>query len=210
MPYDIMCGGDNMNEDILYIRLRQIPGGVRLEENYSRRFVECIQTDNMHESMLILQKLISVIGEISRRSFFKVLYPLFGCSVKTLKNYLYGIAENCCGEHLFDRGHERFYDELVVEGSLRVQTELSYSVEIGPADSVNLEMTVHDNLFKHIRNTNALDYTDPAAVTGATFADTIYGELYFPALKLLTGDETNQKIKTFIWNLIDELYVPFV
>ena len=210
MPYDIMCGGDNMNEDILYIRLRQIPGGVRLEENYSRRFVECIQTDNMHESMLILQKLISVIGEISRSSFFKVLYPLFGCSVKTLKNYLYGIADNCSGDHLFDRGHRQFYDELVVEGSLRVQTELSYSVEIGPADSVNLEMTVHDNLFKHIKNTNVLDYTDPVAVTAAAFAEVIYGELYFPALKQLTRDETNQKIKIFIRNLIDELYVPFV
>ena len=205
-----MCGGDNMNEDILYIRLRQIPGGVRLEENYSRRFVECIQTDNMHESMLILQKLISVIGEISRSSFFKVLYPLFGCSVKTLKNYLYGIADNCSGDHLFDRGHRQFYDELVVEGSLRVQTELSYSVEIGPADSVNLEMTVHDNLFKHIKNTNVLDYTDPVAVTATAFAEVIYGELYFPALKLLTRDETNQKIKIFIRNLIDELYVPFV
>lgn len=210
MPYDIMCGGDNMNEDILYIRLRQIPGGVRLEENYSRRFVECIQTDNMHESMLILQKLISVIGEISRSSFFKVLYPLFGCSVKTLKNYLYGIADNCSGDHLFDRGHRQFYDELVLEGSLRVQTELSYSVEIGPADSVNLEMTVHDNLFKNIKNTNVLDYTDPVAVTAAAFAEAIYGELYFPALKLLTRDETNQKIKIFIRNLIDELYVPFV
>ena len=199
-----------MNEDNLYIRLEQIPGGVRLSENYSSRFVECIQADDMHESMLILQGLISVIGEINRRSFFKVLYPMFGCSVKTLKNYLYGIADNCSGDHLFDRGHGRFYDELVVEGSLPVQTVFSYSVEIDPENSVNLELTICDNLFKHIKNPNSATYIDPAAVTAAAFAETIYGELYFPALKLLTGDDTNEKIKSFVGNLIDEQYVPFV
>ena len=210
MPYDIIYGGDNMNENNLYIRLEQIPNGVKLDENYSRRFVECIQADNMHESMLILQGLISVIGEINRSSFFKVLYPMFGCNVRTLKNYLYGIADNCSGDHLFDRGHGRFYEELVVEGSLPLRTALSYSVEIDPADSVNLALTIRDNLFKHIQTSGSSGFTDPAAVTAAAFAETIYGELYFPALKLLTGDETNEKIKSFIGNLIDELYVPFV
>ena len=72
-----MYGGDNMNEDNLYIKLEQIPGGVRLEENYSSRFVECIQVDDMHDSMLILQGLISVIGELNRSCFFKVLSVLF-------------------------------------------------------------------------------------------------------------------------------------
>ena len=127
-----MYGGVTMNEDNLYIKLEQIPGGVRLDENYSSRFVECIQVDDMHSSMMILQKLISVIGEINRSSFFKVLYPLFGCSVKTLKKYLYGVADTCSGDHLFERGHGQFYDELIVEGSLPVQTLFSYSVEIDP------------------------------------------------------------------------------
>lgn len=199
-----------MNEDNLYIRLEQIPGGVRLSENYSSRFVECIQADNIHESMTILRGLISVIGEINRSSFFKALYPLFGCSVKTLKNYLYGIAENCSGDHLFDRGHGHFYEELIVEGSLPVQTAFSYSVEIDPADSVNLELTIRDNLFKHINNSNSAGYTDPAAVTAAAFAETIYGELYFPSLKLFTGDVTNEKIKTFVGNQVDGMFVPYV
>ncbi len=199
-----------MREDNLYIRLEQIPGGVRLDENYSRRFVECIREDNMHDSMQILQGLISVIGEINRSSFFKVLYPLFSCSVKTLKNYLYGIADNCSGEHLFDRGHGRFYDELVVEGSLPVQTDLSYSVEIDPINSVNLELAIHDNLFKHISADNSSGSADPAAITAAAFAETLYGELYFPALKLLTGDKTNEKIRAFISGTIDAQFVPFV
>ena len=205
-----MYGGENMNEDNLYIKLEQIPGGVRLDENYSSRFVECIQVDDMHDSLIILQGLISVIGEINRNSFFKVLYPMFGCSVKTLKNYLYGIAENCSGDHLFERGHGQFYDELIIEGSLPIQTTFSYSVEIDPNNSVHLEMTIYDNLFKHIRTADSSDFADPASLTAAAFAETIYGELYFPALKLLTGDETNEKIKSFVGNLIDELYVPFV
>ncbi len=199
-----------MDEENLYIKLEQIPGGVRLDENCSRRFVECIQEDNMHDSMLLLQEMISAIGEINRSSFFKVLYPLFGCSVKTLKNYLYGIADNCSGDHLFERGHGLFYDELVIEGSLPVQTVFSYTVTIDPVNEANLEMTIQDNLFKHIRKANSADYTDPAAITAAAFAETIYGELYFPALKLLTGDETNEKIKSFVGNLIEEQYVPFV
>ena len=114
----------------------------------------------MHDSMLILQGLISVIGELNRSSFFKVLYPLFGCSVKTLKNYLYGIAENCSGDHLFERGHGQFYDELVVEGSLPIQTVFSYSVEIDPINSVNLELTIYDNLFKHIKTTGSAGFAD--------------------------------------------------
>ena len=199
-----------MNEDNLYIKLEQIPGGVRLEENYSSRFVECIQADNMHDSMLILQELISVIGELNQNSFFKVLYPLFGCSVKTMKQYLYGIADNCSEDHLFERGHGQFYDELVVEGSLSIQTAFSYSVEINPINSVNLDLIIYDNLFKHIKATGSSGFTDPAALTAAAFAETIYGELYFPALKLLTGVKTNEKIKSFVGNLIDELYVPFV
>ncbi len=210
MPYDIMYGGDIMNEDNLYIKLEQIPGGVRLSENYSTRFVECIQADNMHDSMLILQGLISVIGEINRTSFFKVLSPMFGCSVKTLKNYLYGIADNCSGDHLFDRGHGRFYEELLVEGSLPVRTSFSYSVEADPVNSVNLELTIRDNLFKHIKATGPSELSDPAAITAAAFAETLFGELYFPALKLLTGNDTNERIRSFVGNLIDELFVPIV
>ena len=163
-----------MNEDNLYIKLEQIPGGVRLEENYSSRFVECIQADNMHDSML------------------------------------FGIADNCGEDHLFERGDGQFYDELVIEGSLPIQTAFSYSVEINPINSVNLDLIIYDNLFKHIKATGSPDFTDPAALTAAAFAETIYGELYFPALKLLTGDKTNEKIKSFVGNLIDELYVPFV
>ena len=61
-----------------------------------------------------------------------------------------------------------------------------------------------------VRVTEQCNFADPASLTAAAFAETIYGELYFPALKLLTGDETNEKIKSFVGNLIDELYVPFV
>ena len=34
-----MYGGENMNEDNLYIKLEQIPGGVRLDENYSSKLI---------------------------------------------------------------------------------------------------------------------------------------------------------------------------
>ena len=44
----------------------------------------------------------------------------------------------------------------------------------------------------------------------AAFAEALYGELYFPALKLLTGDETNEKIRTFIGSTIDAQFIPFV
>ena len=106
--------------------------------------------------------------------------------------------KTAAGNHLFERGHGQFYDELVVEGSLPVQTVYSYSIEIDPINSVNLELTIYDNLFKHIKTAGSSGFADPAAITAVAFAETIYGELYFPALKLLTGDETNEKIKSFI------------
>ena len=199
-----------MDEEKLYIRLEQIPGGVRLSENFSERFVKCIREDSMHESMLILQGLISLIGEVSRSRFYKVLYPLFGCNVKTLKQYLCGMAEQSSGEHLFDRGHGKFYDELIVEGSVQVQLPFSYEVVLDPEDSVDLGFTERDSLFKNIKTELQPGSADPAVITAAAFAEALYGELYFPALKLLTGDETNAKIRTFIGGTIDAQFVPFV
>lgn len=199
-----------MDEEILFIRLEQIPGGVRLTENFSERFVKCIREDSMHESMLILQGLISLIGEISRSRYFKVLYPLFGCSVKTLKQYLCGIAEQSSGDHLFDRGHGRFYDELIVEGSVQVQLPFSYEVVLDPEESANMEFTEHDRLFINIKTELQAGSADPAVITAAAFAEALYGELYFPALKLLTGDETNEKIRAFISSTIDAQFIPFV
>ena len=199
-----------MDEEKLFIKLEQIPGGVRLSENFSVHFVKCIREDSMHESMLILQGLISLIGEISRSSFFKVLYPLFGCSVKTLKQYLCGIAEQSSADHLFDRGHGKFYDELIVEGSVQMQLPFSYEVVLDPEESVNMEFTEHDRLFINIKTELQAGSADPAVITAAAFAETLYGELYFPALKLLTGDETNEKIRAFIDSTIDAQFVPFV
>lgn len=66
-----------MNENALYINLGQIPGGVKLVENYSSRFVSCIQQDSMQESMMILQGLAGVIGEINRNLIWNPLYRLF-------------------------------------------------------------------------------------------------------------------------------------
>ena len=199
-----------MDEEKLYIRLEQIPGGVRLSENFSERFVKCIREDSMHESMLILQGLISLIGEVSRSRFYKVLYPLFGCSVKTLKQYLCGMAEQSSGEHLFDRGHGKFYDELIVEGSVQVQLPFSYEVVLDPEDSVDLGFTERDSLFKNIKTELQPGSADPAVITAAAFAEALYGELYFSALKLLTGDETNEKIRAFIGSTIDAQFVSFV
>lgn len=203
-----MYGGDNMREDNLYIRLEQIPGGVRLLENYTSRFVKCIRQDNMHDSMLILQGLISVIGEINRDTFLKVLYPMLGCSVKTLKKYLFSISENCTGDHLFARGSGQFYDECKVEGSLPLQTGYSYSVCMDPVNSANLELSIKDDVFRHIKSSSAPSRTDPAAITASSFADTLYSELYFPAIKLLTCDETGKAAKAFIDTTVDELFVP--
>ena len=164
----------------------------------------------MHESMLILQGLVSLIGEISRSRFYKVLYPLFGCSVNTLKQYLGGVAEQSSGSHLFDRGHGRFYDELIVEGSVQVQMPFTYEVVLDPEESVNMEFTEHDRLFINIITELHTGSADPAVITAAAFAEALYGELYFPALKLLTGDETNEKINAFIGSTIDAQFVPFV
>ena len=199
-----------MDEEKLYIRLEQIPGGVRLSENFSERFVKCIREDSMHESMLILRGLISLIGEVSRSRFYKVLYPLFGCNVKTLKQYLCGMAEQSSGEHLFDRGHGKFYDELIVEGSVQVQLPFSYEVVLDPEESVDLGFTERDRLFKNIKTELQAGTADPAVITAAAFAEALYGELYFSALKLLTGDETNEKIRAFIGSTIDAQFVSFV
>ena len=199
-----------MDEELLYIRLEQIPGGVRLSENFTARFVECIRQDNMNDSMIILQGLISVIGEISRDTILKVLYPMLGCSVRTLKKYLFTIAENCSGDHLFARGNGQFYDECKVEGPLPMQAGFSYSVSIDPVKSTNLELTIKDEVFRHVKSPYSQSRTDPAAITAAAFADTLYGELYFPAIKLLTGDETGKAAQAFISSTVDELFVPRV
>lgn len=199
-----------MDEEILFIRLEQIPGGVRLTENISERFVKCIREDSMHESMLILQGLISLIGEINRSSFFKVLYPLFGCSVKTLKQYLYEKAERNSADHLFDRGHGNYFNEIIVEGSVQVRMPFSYEVVLDPEESVDMEFTEHDRLFINIKTELQPGSADPAVITALAFADVLYSELYFPALKLLTGDETNEKIRAFISSTIDAQFVPFV
>ena len=199
-----------MDEEKLFIRLEQIPGGVRLSENFSARFVKCIREDTMHESMLILQGLISLIGEINRSSFFKVLYPLFGCSVKTLKQYLCGKADQSSADLLFDRGHGNYFEEIIVEGSVQVWMPFSYEVILDPEEYVNMGFTEHDRLFINIKTELQPGSADPAAITALAFADVLYSELYFPALKLLTGDETNEKIRTFISSTIDAQFVPFV
>ena len=199
-----------MDEEILYIKLDQIPGGVRLSENYTSRLVECIQQDRISESVHLLQGLISVIGEINRSYILKALYQLFGYNVKTLKKYLYSIAENCEGDHLFARGHGRFYEECKVEGSLPVQTDYSFSVSMEPVSGINLEIAVKDGIFKYVNADKAAAGTDPVAITAAAFADTLYNELYFPALRLLTGDETGKTVRSFISSTVDELFVPFV
>ncbi len=196
-----------MEEDLLYIKLEQIPGGVRLSENYSQRFVECLQTDKVNESMSILQGLISVIGEVNRSYFYDVLYQIFGYSPKALKNYLLKIADNTTGDHLFERGHGHFYEEVMVEGSLPVQTEMAFSVSMDPVGDAHLELTIHDGVFKHTKKVGT-DSSNPAVITAAAFADTLYGELYFPAIKLLTGDEAGETTKSFIRRTIDEQFVP--
>lgn len=195
-----------MEEDLLYIKLEQIPGGVRLTENYSQRFVEYLQTDRVNESMSILQGLISVIGEVNRSYFYRI----FGCHPKAVKDYLWEIVENTTGDHLFERGHGHFYDDVMVEGSLPVQTELSFSVNMDPVGDGHLELTIRDGIFKHIKRDGVFSSSHPAAITAAAFADTVYGELYFPAIKLLTGDETGENCKSFIWKTIEDQFIPMV
>jgi len=197
-----------MEEKLLYFKLEQIPNGVRLSENYTKHFVDCLQQDEIQDSMVILQGLISVIGEVNRTYFFDVLYRAFGCSSEALKNHLSGIAENTSGDYIFDRGHERFFEELVVEGSLPVKTELSFSVFMDPHGNGNLGLTIRYGVFKHIQKENSFSRRHPAVITAAAFADTLYGELYFPAIKLLTGDETEKTAKAFIKRTIDEQFTP--
>ena len=73
-----------MDEEKLIIRLEQIPNGVRLSENYSRRFTECLRKDDMSTSISILHGLVSVIGEINRAYMFGVLYK----EMKSVENPL--------------------------------------------------------------------------------------------------------------------------
>ena len=82
-----------MDEEKLNIRLEQIQNGVRLTENYSRRFTECLLKEDMSGSVGILQGLISVIGEMNRAYLFDTLYQMFNCSLKTLKTYLFMLVE---------------------------------------------------------------------------------------------------------------------
>lgn len=198
-----------MNENALYITIEQIPGGVRMRENYSSRFVTCIQQDCMHESMMILQGLVSVIGEINRNLIWKNLYRMFGCSIKTLKQYMWMLAEKSDGSRLFDRGHEDYLETILIEGALPVQTSFSFSLSMEPADSMNLSLEIRDNIFRYTETEN-LSGSNPAAITAVTFAEVLYKELYFPALKLLAGDANTELIKVFIAKSIDEQYIPFV
>lgn len=198
---------NDMDDDKLIIRLEQIPNGVRLTENYSKRLLECLQKDDMSGSLGILQGLISVIGEINRGYIFDVLYPMFGCSLKTMKKYLNAVAEKSNGDHLFERGHELFYDELAVEGSLPFRTDYFFEASMDPVNSVNLELKVTDGIFNQIKAGDIRSADHSAVITVAAFADTLYGELYFPAIKLLTGDSDSSKTKAFIEKTLDEQFV---
>ena len=196
-----------MNENALYITLEQIPGGVRMRENYSSRFVTCIQEDCMHESMMILQGLVSVIGEVNRNLIWNNLYRLFGFSVKTLKQYMWMLVEKSNGSRLFDRGHGDYLEAFMIEGALPVQAPFSFSLLMEPADSMNLSLEIRDNIFRYIEKEN-LSGLDPSTITAVTFAEVLYKELYFPALKLLAGDGNTELIKAFISKSIDERFVP--
>lgn len=199
-----------MDKEKLNIRLEQIPNGVRLTENYSHRFTECLLKEDMSGSVAILHGLISVIGEINRAYIFDTLYQMFSCSLKTLKKYMCTLAEKSRDDHLFARGHELYYDELIVEGSLPYRTEYFFEAELDPEESVNLELKIKDGIFNQIKTVKNLGADNPAVVTAAAFADTLYGELYFPAIKLMTGDKDSSKTKAFIEKTLDEYFVPFV
>lgn len=136
-----------MNENALYIKIEQVPGGVNLTENYTSRFVSCIQQDCMRESMMILHGLVGVIGEINRNLIWNFLYRLFRCNIKTMKRYMWMLAETSDGARLFDRGHGEYLNTLMIEGSLLMQTPYSFSVSMEPVDSMNLSPTVHDNIW---------------------------------------------------------------
>ena len=198
-----------MDEEKLRIRLEQIPNGVRLTENYSRRFTECVQKDDMSGSIGILQGLISVIGEINRAYLFDTLYRMFGCSLKTLKNYLFALAENSGEDRLFARGNELYHEELVVDGALPYSTDYFFEAELDPENSINLELDVKDGIFG-LTKPGSSRADSPAMVTAAAFADTLLGELYFPALKLMTGDRDGSKAKAFIAKTLDAHFVPFI
>ena len=195
-----------MNENALYIKLEQIPGGVRMTENYSNRFVGCIQQDFMHESMMVLQGLVSVIDEIDRKIIWNNLYHLFGCNKNTLKRYLWMLAENSEGARLFDRGHGDCREIFMMEEVLPVQTSLSFSVSTEPADSRMLSVEIRDNIFRYADSGNNCGI-NPTAITAAAFAEVLYRELYFPALKLLAGDRSTELIKSFIDRSLDERFV---
>lgn len=196
-----------MNENALYITIEQIPGGVRIRENFSNRFVSCIQQDCMHESMMILQGLVSVIGEINRNLIWKNLYRLFGCSIKTLKQYMWMLAEKSDGSRLFDRGHGDYLETFMIEGALPVQTSYSFSLTMEPADSMNLSIEIRDNIFRYTETEN-LSGLNPSVIIAVTFAEVLYKELYFPALKLLAGDGNTESIKAFIAKSIEEQLIP--
>ena len=199
-----------MGKETLYIKLEQIPNGVRLSENFSRALVNCIQQDHMTESLEILRGLISIIGEINRGYFFNVLYSVFGYNVKTMRNYLYALAEKSDSDHLFARGHGDFFEELIVDGSVPFKAGYSFEISIDPGQSENLEVKIKDNLFTSLKDAENHNWDDPAVITAAAFADVLYGELYFPAIKLMTGDIDSGKTKAFIRKTLDEQFVPFV
>ena len=161
----------------------------------------------MRESMMILHGLAGVIGEINRNLIWNSLYRLFGCNIKTMKRYMWMLAETSDGARLFDRGHGEYLNTLMIEGLLPVQTPYSFSVSMEPVDSMNLSLTVRDNIFKYAESDD-IDGLNPASATAAAFAEVLYRELYFPALKLLAGDGNTTRIRTFIDKSIDKQFVP--
>ena len=196
-----------MNENALYITLEQIPGGVRIRENYSSRFVSCLQQDCMQESLMILQGLAGVIDEINRDFLWDNLYRLFGCSVTIMKRYMGMLVENSDADRIFTRGHGDYLETFKVEGILPIQTSLSFSVSMEPIDSRLLSLEIRDNIFKYAESEINSDI-NPVTLTAAAFAEILYRELYFPALKLLTGAEDTDLIEAFIDKSIDERFVP--
>ena len=196
-----------MNENALYITLEQIPGGVRIRENYSSRFVSCLQQDYMDESMMILQGLVGVIDEINRDYLWDSLYRLFGCSITTMKRYIGMLAESSDADRLFSRGHGDYPETFKIEGLLPIQTSLFFSVSIEPIDSRILSLEIRDNIFKYAES-EINSEINPVTLTAAAFAEILYRELYFPALKLLAGAEDTDLIEAFIDKSIDERFIP--
>lgn len=197
-----------MENEKLYIKLKQIPGGVSLSENFSGRFVACLEQSDTHGSISILQGLISVVGELNRDYFWDQLYQISGCSLRKLNYYLDGILDDSRAENLFDRGRGLYAEEIMIKGFLPVRTGYSFSVFLDTAGSGNLNMTIRDGLFRHIRAAAPGTASGALINTAAAFAENIFAELYFPALKLLTADPSGKAVRTFLDQTLSEQFVP--